>query len=403
MNEGGELYMTEQSRQIDIQPKSNKRRNAGALAVAGLAIFVGGAAFGGGFNPDTKPSASPTTNANLKLATQRPSEAGASPMSSTEPSGTPEPSKSPEVKVENFTVGNFGIFDVLPGDIIAGDVAMSDSKDSSILPLFDQDTHKAADVKDNGKTALFVEVQVPGVIHAEWGASVTRGLTAEQKAEMLKLQTISKARAGFEKVDVVVWTGYNTTTDEAGFKADGKQGSSMPNPSESPMPGANLDGSNSQELINTILDEIHKGNLTPDQEYNLMQQLIACLCSCGTPSETPKPTPKPTPEVCVVTKEDRLFDPKKGPITVTTKGLVVRGDVFINGHRYFDDSPKTAAVDTIWTNTPHTYKISGKYAADVLWTTDCASKADWKDQVDLAISQVEASGRTLDKKSLRKS
>lgn len=375
--------MTELSRNIE---KSKGHRVRNTLVSTGLAsAFVGVLAFGGGLNGAPK-----TASANGGET--------ATPSASSAASGSPEASNSPEVQIQNFTVEKLGTFDVLPGDIIAGDVSMSDSKDSSILPLYDQDTHKAADVTDNTKTALYVEVQTPGVVHAEWGATVTRGLTAEQKAEMLKLQTISKTRAGFDKVDVVVWTGYNTTTDEAGFKSDGTQGSSMPNPSESPMPGANLDGANKQELINTILDEIHKGNLTQDQEYNLMQQLIACLCSCGTPSETPKPTPTPTPEVCVPMEDHFL---KKGQTLKVKAGerFIVQGDVLIDGKRRFDSLQKTGAIDEILDGKSHTVKAP--YGADVQVFNTCATDVFIANTYNHDLGQLKASGRTLDTKSLK--
>ena len=368
------------------QPNDHRVRNR-AVVLAGGALAVALAFGAGGALSNKEPARGtdylgPTPAA---LATPTTSEASASP--------------SPEAKAQNFHIEVLGAFEVQPGDMISGDVAMSDTKDSAIFPLYDTDTHKAADVVDNTKTALFVEVQAPGVAHAQWGADVVRGLTAEKKAEFLKNQTLEKKRSGFTNVDVVIWNGYSSTVDEAGVKANGEQGSAV-NPSENGT-GYNLDNLDNQSKLRIILNLFAEGTVDPNSEEGkvLMDVLVNCLCNCETPIETPKPTP--TPEVCVVDFKDTLYDPKKGPIKVTTKGLVVRGDVYINGKRYFDDLSQTAAIDRIWTETPKTYTVSGKYAADVLWMEDCATKSDWQDQVDLAISQIEEEGRPLDPKSLK--
>lgn len=387
MNKGGEYNMTEQYKSQPTPKKEHRVRNSGlVLGGAALALAV---AFGAGRSLPTETAKGDSYSPNPtmgELATPKPSQAA----------GTPEASTSPEANIENFTVEKLGTFEVMPGDIIAGDVAMSDSKDSAIFPLYDQDTHKASDVEDNTKTALYVEVQAPGVVHAEWGATVSRGMTAEQKAEMLKLQTIAKERAGFTKVDVVVWTGYDSTTDEAGFTAGGEQGSSMPNPSMEP--GSNLDGTNKQELINTILDEIHKGNLTADQEYNLMQQLIACLCSCGTPTETPMPTPTPTNEVCVPMNDHFM---KSGETyKVSGKEFIVQGDVIIDGVRHYDNSAKTGAIDVVLDGKTHT--IKAPYGADVQVFNDCATDANITDTYNHDLEQLKGSDRTLDSKSIKK-
>jgi hypothetical protein len=380
--------------------RDNRGRRAGLAVGAGLLVVVG--AFGmnvinSGNKTEANAAYTPSPSAT-ELATPRPSEAGAS------PSASPEASASAEVNIQNFTVEKLGTFDVLPGDIIAGDISMSDTTDSAIFPLYDQDTHKAADVTDNTKTALYVEVQAPGTVHAEWGATVTRGLTAEKKAEMLKLQAISKQRAGFDKVDVVIWTGFDTTTDEAGFKATGEQGSSMPvSPSASPEAGQSLDGLDNQAKIKVILNLFAEGKIDPNSEEGkvLMDVIVSCLCSCSNPTETPKPTPTPTPtsEVCVP-MNDHFMKAGETFKVPSSKEFIVQGDVLIDGVRHYDSKDITGAIDKVLDGKSHTVKAP--YGADVQVFNACATDQEIKDTYTKDVEQLKASGRTLDSNSLIK-
>lgn len=352
------------------------------------------------------------TGLALEAKSVRADEPASSPAPSAEPRASqaitnfasPEASATPEVEIQYIEVPQLVPHEVQPGDFIPGDVSMSDTEDSALFPLYDQDTNKAPDVEDNTRTALYVDVQAPGVVLAPYGKiTIIRGMNPEQKAEFLRNETTAKTRAGFEKSGVVLWTGYDTTVDQAGYKADGTQGNV--DTSGTPVAEDNLSGLDNQAKIRTILNLFADGTIDPNSEEGkvLMGILVNCLCACETPAQ-PKPTPKPEKpkEVCVTTFRDRLYNPNKGPVTVRTRGLVVRGDVLINGKRYYDEgNSSTAAIDRVWTEKPRTYKVSGPYEADVLWMEDCASKAQWKDQVDLAIEQVRESGRKLDPRSLK--
>lgn len=379
--------MTEQ--RIERQPKDHKVRNAGIGTGILLAGVLAGGALSGAFKGESANTANNPTQgpATIELATPRPSEAA----------GTPEPTKAPEVNIQNFAVEKLGTFEVLPGDMISGDVAMSDSKDSAIFPLYDQDTHKAADVQDNTKTALYIDVQAPGVVHAEWGATVTRGLTAEKKAEMLKLQAISKERAGFSKVDVVIWTGYETTVDEAGFKATGEQTSSVTpvTPSENGTE-YNLEGLNNQDKLRIILKLFADGTVDADSKEGkvLMDVLINCLCGCQAPTETPKPTPTPTttPEACVNPSfKDHVM--KAGDTYKVPAGVdfIAQGDVAIDGKATYDNAEATGAVSVITDQKANS--IKAPWGADIQ-VFDCATDEFINETYRLDVEQLKATTYT---------
>lgn len=374
-----------------------KDRNlTGAAGILGVAIIGASLILSGGGN-ESKPTnnagatSGPTAN---EMATPKTSEAAGS--------ASPESSSSPEINIQNFTVEKLGTFDAMPGDIIAGDISMSDTADSAIFPLYDQDTHKAAGVTDNTKTALYVEVQVPGVVHAEWGATVTRGLTAEKKAEMLKLQAISKERAGFDKVDVVIWTGYDTTVDEAGFKATGDQTSSINtvSPTESQAPTVdNLANLSNQDKLAVILRIFAEGKVDPDSEEGkvLMSVIVSCLCSCGTP-EAPKPTPTPTPKVCTVPSfKDHVM--KAGETYKVPAGVdwIGQGDIVVDGQKTYDSSDKTGAINVVIDQKANT--IKAPWGADIQ-VFDCATDQYVKDVYNHDLEQLKATNRSLDKNSI---
>lgn len=385
--------MTEQKTE-----RNHTVRNAGILVTGALALTLAGAGLGGALRgSDARTSYTPAS-ATPELAT--PSTSAAAGSANPEASASVAPSLSPEINIQNFTVEKLGTFEVQIGDIIAGDISMSDTKDSAIFPLYDQDTHKAADVTDNTKTALYVEVQAPGFIHAEWGATVTRGLTPEKKAEMLKLQAISKQRAGFQKVDVVIWTGFNSTTDEAGYKADNAQSVVTPaNPSSSPeaTPGTNPNGLSKQDLINVVITEIQKGNLTPDQEYKLMQQLISCLCACSNP-EAPKPIASATPEACTIPSfKDHVM--KAGETFTVPAGVdfIAQGDVVIDGKKTYDSSEKTGAISVVTDQKTNT--IKAPWGADIQ-VFDCTTDTFIKNTYANDVEQLKATGKSVDKNSI---
>lgn len=368
----------------------------GSLAALGLigAFGIGGA-LNGGPKDISADNSSPTPSA---------SEAAGTP----EASKAPEVSAAPEVNIQNFAVEKLGSFEVLPGDIIAGDIAMSDTKDSAIFPLYDQDTHKAVDVKDNTKTALYVEVQAPGVVHAEWGATVTRGLTAEKKAEMLKLQAISKERAGFDEVKVVVWTGYETTVDQAGFKANNEQGSILPtssaSPDASPITGSNLEDISNQDKIKLILNLFATGKIDANSAEGkaLLDVLANCFCSkteCTKPAETPKPTPEPTksPEACIPSMKDHVMKPGETYKVPTGIDFIAQGDVLIDGKKTYDSNEKTGAVSVVTDSKGNI--IKAPWGADIQ-VFECATDPFIKETYNNDVDQLKATGRSLDKNSI---
>lgn len=384
----------EQNRtQETIVHRESKRDLKGPAAILSAGLLGAAFIFSGGGNEPRPANAdsSSTSTPSGELATPRTSEAP----------GSAEPSNSSEVEIQNFTVEKLGTFEVLPGDIIAGDVAMSDTKDSAIFPLYDQDTHKAADVTDNTKTALYVDVQTPGVVHAEWGATVTRGLSAEKKAEMLKIQAISKDRAGFDKVDVVLWTGYDTTVDEAGYTVTGEQNSSVnPTPSGSPETGINnLDGLDNQSKMKVILNLFAEGTIDPNSEEGkvLMDILVNCLCGCDTKTETPTPTPSKSPEVCIPAMNDHVMKPGETYKVPTGVDFIAQGDVTIDGKRTYDNSEKTGAISVVLDEKANT--IFAKYGADIQ-LFDCPTDALITDTYNHDVEQLKATNRSVDKNSI---
>lgn len=377
-----------------IVHKESKRSLTGPAAIIAAGAIASAYLLSGGIGGRTEPRP-----ANADFGSSSPAASEMATPTVSEAAGSPEPSA--EVEIQNFTVEKLGAFEVLPGDIISGDVAMSDSKDSAIFPLYDQDTHKAADVTDNTKTALYVDVQAPGVVHAEWGATVTRGLSAEKKAEMLKLQAISKERAGFDKVDVVIWTGFDTTVDEAGYKADGagSQSGTNVNPDNTNFNDVtgSLENMDNQSKIKVVLSIIAEGNLTSEQENVLMDILISCLCSCSNP-ETPKPTPSSTPEACVNPSfKDHVM--KAGETYKVPAGVdfIAQGDVKIDGRKTYDSNEKTGAISVVTDQKANT--IVAPWGADIQ-VFDCTTDAFITETYKHDLEQLQATGRKLDSNSI---
>ena len=327
---------------------------------------------------------------------------------------TQTPSPEAVSKVENFEVKAFTTFDVIPGDVVSGDVQMSDTIDSNPFPMYDQDSHKAPDVQDNAKTALFIDVQAPGVVHSEWGATVTRGLTQDQKAEMLRLQKIAKENAGFERTDVVAWTGYNTSVDQAGYRADGTKGEALPygsietvvgtpnmsNPSEinayvSENP--NMDASTAMALYDKLIADGFDVNVPENQAT--IQALIDCICkaetSCPLPTETPKATPEPTkePEVCEPKFKDHFL--KAGQKITTPKGHMVIAQGDLEGAVNHDSLAETKGVYVFTDGKRRTFKAP--WGADVMVFNDCATTSFVRDTYKDVLKQ---DNRKLDKNSV---
>lgn len=391
-----------------ISPSDQQIRKPGKLNRVGVAatLALALAACGGNPNATKSPEITPNTETQSPIVlniTPRPSEAAGTP---TTPEITPAPSASAEAEPESFGLEKGSVFVAQPGDIVSGDIAMSNTMESAILPLYDQDERKADGVEDTTKTALFVVVEAPGVIHSAYGGFVIRGLSAEKKAEVLKLWAVEKSRAGYVP-DTVTWTGYESTVDQAGYTADGTQ-EVNPNMGYDDLVG-NSEQLDNQAKIRTVLKLFANGTIDPDSEEGkvLMDILVNCLCACDKPEASPTPKPSEKPEDCPPKGfVDHIYNPgKEKSFSVTTNGLVVRGDVYINGKRHFDNNENTMAINYSWTESPRTYKITGKYAADVLWTCPVSTqeeRAVWEEQLNIALQEEKDDPRSLDPKSLQK-
>jgi len=366
--------MVERSNPRVTEKKGQKNRGIGygsaalgAGAVLALALVGAGscAYFNNGKESTAEASNSPT--AIVEMATPTASQAA---------SGSPE-------GVQSFHLVAGDKMAVLPGDVIVGDVTLSDTDCGSAFPLYDTDTHKATDVQDNTKTALYVDVEANGEVYAGYGGDVMRGLSGDAKTSWLNNQKIDKIRSGFTKVDVVDWTGYSSTKDEAGQTAAEQNLPqlglcTLPGASSSPESGA----SSSPEATQT----------TP------------CCNICGAPTPTPEATcgcatPTKTPEGPCTPMEDTIEAAGK---TVKTNGesFIVEGDVTIDGVKHFDNSSFTGAIDKVTDGKSHT--ILFNYQGDFQKFNSCATGNDIQNTYDKDKTALKNSGRSLDSKSLTK-
>lgn len=301
-------------------------------------------------------TAGPTSTPTIELATPTPSAAA---------SGTPE-------GVQTFHLGIGDKMTVLPGDIIVGDVTMSDADCSSAFPLYDTDTDKAPNVLDNTKTALYVDVEANGEVYAGYGGDVVRGLSSDKLTAWLNNEKLNKLRSGFTQVDVVDWTGYSTTVDEAGKTAAQEN---LPQISLCTLPGA----SSSPEATPT----------TP------------CCNICGAPTPTPEATcgcgATPTPEGPCTPMDDKV---EAAGQTIKTNGesFIVEGDVTIDGVRHFDNTGSTGAIDKVTDGKAHT--IYFNYKSDWQKFNPCATDQDVQNTYSNDLQQLKDSGRKLDSNSL---
>jgi hypothetical protein len=369
--------MVETKNQTVVEKKGQKNRGigCGSAALGGAAGALGALLlFGAGScalnngretsNPTAGASNSPT--AIVEMATPTASQAA---------------SGSPKLEVQSFHLVAGDKMAVLPGDVIVGDVTLSDTDCGSAFPLYDTDTHKAADVQDNTKTALYVDVEANGEVYAGYGGDVIRGLSGDAKTSWLNNQKIDKVRSGFTKVDVVDWTGYSSTKDEAGQTAAQQNLPqlglcTLPGASSSPESGA----SSSPEATQT----------TP------------CCNICGAPTPTPEATcgcatPTKTPEGPCTPMEDTIEAAGK---TIKTNGesFIVEGDVTIDGVKHFDNSSSTGAIDKVTDGKSHT--ILFNYQGDFQKFNSCATGNDIQNTYDKDKTALNNSGRSLDGKSL---
>ncbi len=363
----------------------------GALAAA---VATGGYAAGGGLSRPTE--AAPQGNSGIVAPNINEL---VSPAPTAVDLGSPAPEATPSLEapsvVESFHINALETMEVQPGDLVIGDVAMSDTLDGTILPLYDQDSHKAVDVLDNTKTALYINVQAPGVVHAEWGADVMRGMTNEQKATFLNLQKAAKEAAGFTVVDLVTWTGSETTVDQAGLTQHSldlpvsEQPTVTPEPGATTVPGAEMTfPADLSQLSDRELEEL---------QAKLLWEIMQCTCVTGNcPMHSPEPsaTPAPTatPEVCPP-MVDNFMEPGDTFRTEADKLYIVQGDVKVDGKAYYDNNADTFAV----------LKLSGEHTIRAQWGADvqefCPQDAAYGEIYNKDVEEGQATGRTLDNHS----
>lgn len=330
---------------------------------------------------------------------------------------------APVIAEEEFSLGRGQYMEVMPGDIISGDVSMSDTLKGPIKPLYDNDLNKDPEITDIADTALFINVVEPGIVWTENGAHVQRGLIGEPRDTYLFLQRNAKVRGGFKYADVVDWTGYDTTIDQGQIVHDPE--SSLGNQEETSLRtlemtdpdqikeyvGANpdMDPSVALALYNSLIEDGFDVN-APENQATL-QALIACLCkvdgSCEQPEpkSTPKPTATPKPrEVCDPQDDHIMKQGETYRVPARYDDIIVQADALIridNGRwiRAYDDLGPTKSVNVIRHIGDHVVTVKTPVGGgDVQQFNECATDGvvtEWY-QNDL-----KADPRKLDKRSVK--
>lgn len=366
---------------------------AGILTAAvGFAAFEGVSLTQNKVDGSSQNPGGRTPNA-LDLGSPAPTavDLGGSPM--------PEASQSPEAgNVEWHHVDALTSYEVQPGDLFVGDSQMSDTADSQAVVLYDQDTHKAADVTDNTKTALYVDVKAPGVIYAEWGGDVATGMTDAQKLDYLAHQEGPKQQAGFNVIDVVTWTGADSTVTQGDLTTHfWVEGQSIPTATESPLP-------TNDALLQELL-AMDPSTMTLDQKFQLEElktlvEIQACTCGTGScplhspmPSETPVPSATPTPEATCGPMNDFEINSGETFRTKADKNYIIQGDILIDGKKYYDSNQNTFAVDEVF----GAHVIKAPYGADI--QEFCVSDTTFGDVYVKDVNEGKATNRSFDNNS----
>lgn len=399
--------------QLENQPRNNKTRNVGIVGGTALALAI---AFGAGGalngNKDTAAATASPEPTTAVTATPKASEAGATPTPKLTETAmptttvTPEPSITPEpIVIQNIEVEQLTPFEVMPGDFISADVQMSDTKDGSRFALNDSDWDYLNNPvkKDITRTALGVDVEAPGWVVAPYGKiTVMRGMTPAQKAEFIVDETSSKIRSkAFDEYNVVVWTGLDSTSNQAGLKFDGTPGTTSENPTGLPPTAENLANLTTQEKLRAIISVFEQGNIDVDspEAKQLIELLAECLCGCAVPTESPMPsqTPGPTAEVCVPKMTD-LVIPAGTVWESNGQDFIVEGAVRIDGVKRYtigNDSSKIKQVD--WVTDGGSHKVIFDFTSDRQLFNSCSTDAFEKITYD---SDLSSDKRTLDPKSI---
>jgi hypothetical protein len=349
----------------------NKERAVKGLRRIGLAgALIGATAFGayGGDILRNSPAEGSQRNPSSQ-GTPRTNESGASPTPVTL-EGTPTPTANTEPTLapvemsgcadtdgysKSFHCEAGGLFRVFPGDVIIGDVAMADTNGGAIKILYDSDTNKKADV-DHTHTGLLVDVQKEGWAYFTYGGDVLRGIENRdtwfdlKKAEMEANGCTGGCNEG---VDVITWTGYDSTPDQAHFDASAPL----------PTPGTETPENTPDIVLPENLSELSDRELE-ELQTKLLYEIMKCTCAAGACPVHPEPTvtPSPTTEACPVPGgSDTYMD--AGETETFTGPLTIQGDVFINGKRRFDNNANTFADHFI--SDTGTYRIRAPWGANV--------------------------------------
>lgn len=395
--------------------------------LTGTTLAIVGAGVGLASMESSKPATATDASPVTLGGSPEPSAAG----------GTPSPEASITVSFDRDNAGctlsddtyhclKGGKIAVVPGDMLKGDWAMSNTDGSTIRFLFDQDSTKGPGV-DIDHTGLLVDVQTNGEAYAANGGDVIMGL-GDRKDSWIALTKSSMATGGCvdgcsERVDVVTWTGFDSTIDQ-GQLEKGVQPSPTPEPSATPTASIYEVNPETDSFLASVLamdensDEFK--NMTEDQklaveqvkldyaneQFNaaLLKELQSCGCvpACPAPSATPtpNPTPTPTPQACPELTQDHVM--LKGETYVVPAGhaFIAQGDDYIDGKRYFDNAAITAAIDVVLNDgKKHTIEslVGG---TDVTIFCPTALKTDVLNTYKHDLMALKDRNRRLDRRSL---
>lgn len=391
--------MTERKTESYQLDKRTVKRAGFAGAIALSATVVAGLAFVNGAPRSVEANgtqSSPAASASME-ATPRPSDAGATP--------TPEATQAPEARIETFHLNPGDKFEANVGDVVVGDVAMSDTEDATrAVFLFDTDTNKREGT-DNTKTGLLVDVQAEGFVLSPYGGDVIRGLSGDKKSTWIELKKAEMINGGcvggcVDGVDVVTWTGSETTVPQSGMKSEGSVVTTEPTATSTPEVGTDYSGLTNDERKQALLTLLADGKIdvsTPEGKA-LLDLLIQCICVGETVKPTPEPKPTATPDAECIPYNDHVMKAGETYRVPAGKDFIVQGDVIIDGRRTYDNSEKTGAISVVLDQKAN--RIKANWGADVQVFNDCATPEMVKEVYRDDLKELKATKRSLDKNSI---
>ena len=370
----------------------------------------------------------------------------AGPETTSNPTPTPAATESAESGVQYSPEGHYEKGDraiVKAGSLIIGDIMAADLGTRYVTEfsrLYDTDTDKASEELDNAQTGLITEAMVDAEVYFRFGGDIVE-VDEDKKAEWLQIQANDMFAGGCgpngcaDGVNLVRWTGKDTTVTQSGtlakdtvnandgelLKVNGEEPTQLPemtNPDqikEYVDANPNMDPAVAQRLLDTLIVNGFDVNAPDNQET--LQALIACICKADGSCEQPEPsqTPKPTrePEACPTPFKDKVLEFESDTFK-NIYGLIALGDDKIkidsdhNGRlidnqwvTYRDNDTNTAAVSRRWFGRPTDVAVNSDVGGtDVIYFL-CPDKKAYNDKLDQAIKATLATGRTIDKKSLK--